>query len=392
MKRIISFVLAFAMCFSLSACGGNETPAPSQAKDETITVHAQVPADWTDPGCWVWSDAEGKDAFEAWPGEKMALSGEWYTIVVPSWIDSVIINGNDGTVQTADLPVESGRDLWVVVNDSDHASVFYEEPTNNSGIGAGSNEISSKSLEEVFSTVGTLNADQITEKKALPYVYRFEDHKELSRKIDLSLLPEELTAASPEEVRYLVHFKYCAVKASFYMGNLLVYNTYITAEIQDVLSGDVLAEKSFQGAELPESITSNTSKYYAEYPDEAEIIEWIYQQIQTINVAVDKAEAAEKEARMAEALSLAQRIIASGCFSYSGLIEALMDEEVSGFAYEEAVYAADNCGADWFEEAAESALRYVGWGIEEKEMLIQMLEEDGFTHEQAVYGAENSGI
>ena len=41
----------------------------------------------------------------------------------------MIINANDGTVQTADLSVETGKDVWVIVTDAENAAVTYEEPT-----------------------------------------------------------------------------------------------------------------------------------------------------------------------------------------------------------------------------------------------------------------------
>ena len=471
MKRIIAFILIFALCFSLTACGGNE-PAPStQPKEDTITIHAQIPADWTEPGCWAWSTVEEKDAFAQWPGEVMTLEGGWYVTEAPSWINYVIINGNGGTAQTADLPVEVGKDLWVIVKDATNASVYYEEPvvdtitvhaqipadwtepgcwawstvegkdafaqwpgvamTQDDGWyvteapgwinyviingNAGSAQTAdlpveigkdlwvivtdsanasvyyeepAQKLVDDFSKVGTLNADQITDCKFLPYVYRIENGKELSKEVDLTLLPKEMTAAVSEEVRYILHYKYTATPAIHYVGNLSVYNTSIELEIEDVVSGYIVAYEEFQGAALPDSITSTSLKFYADYPDEATVKEWIYQQFRLIQEAQEE----EASARMAEALSLAQSILERGSFSYSGLIESLMDKEVSGLTYEEAVYAADHCGADWFKEAAESAVQYIGWGVQDTEMLIQLLTEEGFTHEQAVYGAENSGI
>ena len=93
-----------------------------------VTVYAQVPANWNAPGCWAWSSESGVDAFNAWPGESMSSNGDWYEIEVPSWIDSVIINANDGSVQTEDLPVDSARNIWVVVADNGTAEVFYEAP------------------------------------------------------------------------------------------------------------------------------------------------------------------------------------------------------------------------------------------------------------------------
>ena len=35
------------------------------------------------------------------------------------------MNGNEGSVQTSDLSVETGKDVWIVVTD---ATVSYEEP------------------------------------------------------------------------------------------------------------------------------------------------------------------------------------------------------------------------------------------------------------------------
>ena len=100
---------------------------PNKAVDD-ITVHAQVPADWADPCCWAWSAPDGTHAFTAWPGEALTLDGDWYTIQVPGWINSVIINGNAGSVQTTDLSVEAGKDIWIVVTDPENAAVTYEEP------------------------------------------------------------------------------------------------------------------------------------------------------------------------------------------------------------------------------------------------------------------------
>ncbi len=93
-----------------------------------ITVYAQVPADWADPCCWAWSAPDGTNAFTSWPGEALTKDGDWYAIEVPGWINSVIINGNAGSVQTTDLSVEAGKDVWVVVTDPENATVSYEEP------------------------------------------------------------------------------------------------------------------------------------------------------------------------------------------------------------------------------------------------------------------------
>ena len=93
-----------------------------------VTVHAQVPADWSEPHCWAWSAPDGTNAFTSWPGEAFTQDGGWYTITVPGWINSVIVNANGGTVQTSDLSVEPGLEIWIIVTDAENAQVLYEAP------------------------------------------------------------------------------------------------------------------------------------------------------------------------------------------------------------------------------------------------------------------------
>lgn len=92
--------------------------------------YVQVPADWESPCVWAW-DSDGNNAFEAWPGEEMEADPEnegWYYIWLPSFANHVIVNANDGSVQTTDISVESGKDIWLVINGSEDYTVSYEEP------------------------------------------------------------------------------------------------------------------------------------------------------------------------------------------------------------------------------------------------------------------------
>ena len=102
---------------------------PTAPVAEDITVYARVPEDWTEPCLWAWSHPDGTNAFAAWPGEPL-IAGEdgWYAVTVPGWINSVIINGNGGSVQTSDLRVDAGKDLYVTVVSAEDASVAYEKP------------------------------------------------------------------------------------------------------------------------------------------------------------------------------------------------------------------------------------------------------------------------
>lgn len=88
------------------------------------------------------------------------------------------------------------------------------------------------------------------------------------------------------------------------------------------------------------------------------------------------------------ALKSAKEYLDISAFSYSELVSQLEYEQ---YTHEEAVYAVDNCGADWNEQAARSAKEYLDIMSFSREGLIEQLEFDGFTNEQAVYGVEQNG-
>lgn len=233
--------------------------------------------------------------------------------------------------------------------------------------------------EELFAAVGTLKISQLTDSKAMSYVYKIEDDKELSREIDLSVLPEDLRAAAAEEVRYIVNFKYCANRNNFYTGPVKAYNCSITAEVLDAFSGEAIAEETFRGPKLPDTVMSDTGKYYGEYPDEAEVDSWVEQTIQ-----------ANLDAKFAEALLTAQQNVDGGNWSYTKLLWLLSESDQANFTMEEATYAVDNCEADWFAEALEFAMVYIGEGYDEAEVEL-FLNRRGFTPEQVAYALEKCG-
>ena len=76
-------------------------------------------------------------------------------------------------------------------------------------------------------------------------------------------------------------------------------------------------------------------------------------------------------------------------FSYTGLIEQLEFEQ---YSHEDAVYAADNCGADWNEQAAKKAQDYLDIMAFSRQGLIDQLQFEGYTYEQAVYGVNQVGL
>ena len=121
---------------------------PAQASEPTITVYAQVPQNWSAPCLWAWAGEQ--NAFDAWPVEPMSDCGDgWYAVNVGGWIDQIIVNGNGGSIQTADLSVESGCDVYVRVASVRDVSITYERPETEKESSSGQEETD---FEQPFAT------------------------------------------------------------------------------------------------------------------------------------------------------------------------------------------------------------------------------------------------
>ena len=79
---------------------------------------------------------------------------------------------------------------------------------------------------------------------------------------------------------------------------------------------------------------------------------------------------------MKNALNKADSYLQIMAFSRDGLIGQL---EYDGFTYSEAVYGADHCNADWYEQAARKAKSYLDIMSFSRQRLIEQLEYDGFS-------------
>lgn len=103
---------------------------PVKAAMPNIHVYVKAPADWKNPNLWAWSAPDGTNAFSAWPGEALEKGKDgWLTKEVPGWINSLIVNGNKGKIQTKDISVDAGKDVWLVVTGKDkNFKVYYKEP------------------------------------------------------------------------------------------------------------------------------------------------------------------------------------------------------------------------------------------------------------------------
>lgn len=76
-------------------------------------------------------------------------------------------------------------------------------------------------------------------------------------------------------------------------------------------------------------------------------------------------------------------------FSRDGLVAQL---EYEKFSHEDAVYGADNSGANWNEQAAKKAKSYMDMMGYSRDGLIEQLKYEKFTQEQAEYGANAVGL
>ena len=88
------------------------------------------------------------------------------------------------------------------------------------------------------------------------------------------------------------------------------------------------------------------------------------------------------------ALESAESYLSFMAFSRSGLIDQL---EYEGYSTEEATFAVDNCGADWYEQAAKCAQSYLNVMAFSRQGLIDQLLYEGFTQQQAEYGVTAVG-
>ena len=72
-----------------------------------------------------------KCAFTAWPGEEMeadAANDGWYYIWLPAWANHVIINANEGNVQTEEQILDTNA-VWITVSAADTVEISYESKT-----------------------------------------------------------------------------------------------------------------------------------------------------------------------------------------------------------------------------------------------------------------------
>lgn len=89
------------------------------------------------------------------------------------------------------------------------------------------------------------------------------------------------------------------------------------------------------------------------------------------------------------AVNKAKSYLSISAFSHDGLVAQLEYEQ---FSHSDAVYGADNSGANWNEQAAKKAKSYMDISAFSRGSLIDQLKYEKFSQEQAEYGANAIGL
>lgn len=106
------------------------TTAGTQTGDpnKTCTLSVKVPSSWTKVYAYSW-DANGAPTMGEWPGSEVKKNGDWYQGQITGVTKLIINNGASPAVQTQDLELEAGKDVWVVVGDDGKGTVTYTAPS-----------------------------------------------------------------------------------------------------------------------------------------------------------------------------------------------------------------------------------------------------------------------
>ena len=90
-----------------------------------INLVISLPDDWTYPYLWAWSDEMG-DVYNKWPGEEMEAQGNGTVAKrIPDWVTGLKISANGGSIETDDIFIDPGKDVFITIYAADDMVVEY---------------------------------------------------------------------------------------------------------------------------------------------------------------------------------------------------------------------------------------------------------------------------
>lgn len=151
--------------------------------------------------------------------------------------------------------------------------------------------------------------------------------------------------------------------------------------------------KKEEGISKPQEASSKKIKEVSPIPTEniestpkpTVYIPTVIEKVESQPVQETKSETVSQKNAVAKAKSY----LNYSAFSHDGLVDQLEYEQ---FSHSDAVYGADNSGADWNEQAAKKAKSYMEYSAFSRGGLIDQLLYEKFTREQAEYGANSVGL
>lgn len=119
MKKVISVLFSFLFVLTLF---NSLLLVQAEDLDDVVLVYVEAPEGWENPCVWAWDD-DGAGAYAnlGWPGKNMIvdeLNEGWYYLYVPSNMTNIIVNANEGSIQTGAFLL-SGENVWVTITSAD---------------------------------------------------------------------------------------------------------------------------------------------------------------------------------------------------------------------------------------------------------------------------------
>lgn len=285
MKRSTCLILVLILCLLLQGCGAvhstaptarpqAETDAPTEIPTEPaeLMVVVLVPEDWKDVRIWAWKDG-GADAYKVWPGMVMTPSGDqFYQVNIPAWTDRVVINANDGTVQTPDLSWGPTELLYIHVVSPDYVFV-HEDAQKGMELIEQEKELPALDYHNEVHAFLSAGGYQVTAAKAVTF-------SEKTQRYCTDHIPDGLLAGRPEEIYYVVHLCNADKVVGTYKNddNNKVVDAVqpgIRIEIREIGTGRVLAESEPIMGGLPAVLMLTGGTGRGAEPNPEEISGWI---------------------------------------------------------------------------------------------------------------------